>query len=137
MRVPRPVASVDHATVDPFAVADGVSDSGQSAMRALASAADVGGSRLASRAGSARDVAGTSGAGAVGDPERGRINLAGLASVSPLHRPTVTGAAAGGSRAGNHIGGAMLPPPATTVSLSDGTRISFGAVAEVAELADA
>jgi hypothetical protein len=31
----------------------------------------------------------------------------------------------------------MLPPPANTVSLSDGTRISFGAVAEVAELEDA
>jgi hypothetical protein len=49
--------------------------------------------------------------------------------------PTVTGA--GGGRAGNHVGGAMLPPARNTVALSDGTRISFGAVAEVPEFEDA
>jgi hypothetical protein len=137
MRVSRPVAPVDHAAADPFAAAAGVSDGGRSAMRALVSAADVGGSRLASGSGSPRVASGTRGAEAAADIRTARIELAGLASVSPLHRPTVTGAAAGASRAGNHVGGAMLPPPANTVSLSDGTRISFGAVAEVAELEDA
>jgi hypothetical protein len=137
MRVSRPVAPVDHAAADPFAAAAGVSDGGRSAMRALVSAADVGGPRLASGPGSPRVTAATSGVKAASGTRAGRIELAGLASVSPLHRPTVTGANAGASQAGNHVGGAMLPPPANTVSLSDGTRISFGAVAEVAELEDA
>jgi hypothetical protein len=137
MRVSRPVAPVDHAGAEPFAGAAGVSDGGRSAMRALVSAADVGGSRLASGSGSPRVAAGTKRAGAAGRARAGGIELGGLASVSPLQRPTVTGAASGASQAGNHVGGAMLPPPANTVSLSDGTRISFGAVAEVAELEDA
>jgi hypothetical protein len=67
----------------------------------------------------------------------GRIDLAGLTGVPPLYRPTVSGAAAAGGQAGNHVGGAMLPPAANMVALSDGTRISFGAVAEVPEFADA
>ena len=137
MRVSRPVAPVDHAAADPFAAAAGVSDGGRSAMRALVSAADVGGPRLASGPGSPRVTAAASGVKAASGTRAGRIELAGLASVSPLHRPTVTGANAGASQAGSHVGGAMLPPPANTVSLSDGTRISFGAVAEVAELEDA
>lgn len=56
--------------------------------------------------------------------------------MSAPHGPTVTGAA-GVGRTGSHVGGAMQPPVANTVALSDGTRISFGAVAEVPEFADA
>jgi hypothetical protein len=36
----------------------------------------------------------------------------------------------------SHVGGGMLPPPANTVALSDGTRISFRAVDELPELVD-
>jgi hypothetical protein len=64
-----------------------------------------------------------------------RIDLSGLTAVPPLHHPTVTGA--GASRPGDHVGGGMLPPPVNTVALSDGTRISFGTVGDVAVLEDA
>ena len=36
----------------------------------------------------------------------------------------------------SHVGGGMLPAPANTVALSDGTRISFRAVEELPELVD-
>ena len=101
---------------EPFAAAAAVSDGGRSAMRVLAAAAQV-------------PVFGRTPGPSSGPAVDGRIDLTGLATVPPLRGPTVTGAAAG--RAGDHVGGAMLPPPApNTVSLSDGTRISFRAVEE-------
>jgi hypothetical protein len=57
------------------------------------------------------------------------MDLSVLTAAPPLHQPSVTGAASG--RPGDHVGGAMLPPPVNMVALSDGTRISFGAVDEV------
>ncbi len=128
MRDFRPVAPPDLAAADPLAPADDRPDGGRSAMRMLSKAAHIGRSGVAS---------GSPAAPAARSAPDGRIDLAGLAGVPPVHRPTVTGAAAGGGRAGNHVGGAMLPTAANTVALSDGTRISFGAVAEVPEFADA
>ena len=64
-----------------------------------------------------------------------RVDPVAPTAPPPLERPTVSGAA--GGHAGDHVGGAMRPPTRDTVALSDGTRISFGAVAEVAELEDA
>jgi len=86
----------------------------------LAAATEVGGPRV---------VTGSGPAPAASRAPVGRIDLARLTAVPPLHRPTVTGGGAG--RAGNHVGGAMLPPVANTVALSDGTRITFGAVTEI------
>ena len=62
----------------------------------------------------------------------GRIDLARLTAVPPLHRAIVAGGSA--SPAGTHIGGAMRPSAAGTVALSDGTHISFGAVEEIPAL---
>jgi hypothetical protein len=123
MRDSRPVASAEF-TPDPSAPAASIPDGGLSAMRALAAAAHIAGPRVAS---------GSWPASAACPAPVGRIDLVGASAVPPLHRPTVTGAVAGVGRAGNHVGGAMSPPAANTVALSDGTRISFGAVAKVAE----
>jgi hypothetical protein len=124
MRDSRRVAPAVSAPVvpalEPFAAADAVSDGGRSAMRVLAAAAQV---PVFGR------TPGPNSGPAAGPAVDGRIDLTGLATVPPLRGPTVTGAAAG--RAADHVGGAMLPPPApNTVSLSDGTRISFRAVEE-------
>ena len=122
MRDSRPVPSARLAVSDAFAPAAAESYDGMNAMRMLASAANVGGS------GSRLDQ--------WQRRQRTQPQIAGLISSEinsgqPLHRTTVTGAA--GGRAGNHVGGAMLPPAANMVALSDGTRISFGAVAEAPE----
>jgi hypothetical protein len=107
----------------PAAVSDGCC----SVARALAALAEIPVSRVTSgsRPGSAASSAPV-----------GRVDLAGLTSVPPLHRPTVTGGSAvrGG---GNHVGGGMRPPPPHTVALSDGTRISFRAVEEIPMLESA
>lgn len=58
-----------------------------------------------------------------------RIDLTRLTAKAPLHRPSVTGGT--GPGASSHIPGAAHPPAASMVNLSDGTRISFGAVDEV------
>jgi hypothetical protein len=94
------------------------SDGGLSAMDALAKAAEISRPRVAPRSQPAPAAA-----------QVARIDLSRLTSAPPLHHPSVTGAAAG--RPGDHVGGAMQPPPVSTVALSDGTRISFGAVEEV------
>lgn len=121
MRESRPVAPVKSGG-DSFAPAASIPDGGLSAMRVLASAAHISGSRLAT---------GSRPAQVAGAAAGGRIDLTGLTTAPPLERATVTGA--GGRSAGNHVGGAMLPPARNTVALSDGTRISFGAVAEASE----
>jgi hypothetical protein len=125
MRDSRRVAPARPAAVS-SAPAEDVSDGGLSAMRMLASAAHISGSR----------AVGGSRPGAAASPA-GWGDRAGLAAMSSLHRPTVTGAAAGARHTSDHVGGAMAPPAANTVALSDGTRISFGAVAEAPEFADA
>jgi hypothetical protein len=117
MRDSRRVASARPAAVS-SGPADNASDGGQSAMQMLASAAHISGSRV---------VGGSRPSPAPGASGWG--DRAGLAAMSSLRGPTVTGAAAGGGRTGSHVGGGMAPPDANTVSLSDGTRISFGAVA--------
>ncbi len=122
MRDSRSVAPAT-STAEPFDSETIVSDGGLSAMRVLSSAARIDGSRVAS--GSKRPAAPAP--TALGRDDRSERG--GLTAGSPLNGPTVTGA--GGGRAGNHVGGAMLPPPANIVALSDGTRISFGAVAEL------
>jgi hypothetical protein len=119
MREFRPVAPAEAADADMRASGAGVPDDGLSAMDALAKAAEI------SRPGVAPRSRRASTAGQVN-----RIDLSGLNSAPPLHPSSLTGAAAGG-RPGDHVGGAMLPPPVNTVALSDGTRISFGAVQEV------
>ena len=58
-----------------------------------------------------------------------RIDLGRLTAKAPLHRPSVAGTAA--RTGGSHIAGAIHPPAAGTVDLSDGTRISFAALDEV------
>lgn len=123
MREFRPVATAEAATAEAAAAelraaGTNVPDGGPSAMDALVKAGEI----------SRRGVALRSRPGfAVGPVDR--IDLAGLTAAAPLHHPSVTGAAA--CRPGDHVGGAMLPPPVNTVALSDGTRISFGAVEEV------
>lgn len=121
MRDSRPVAPAKSA-VGSSAPVDGMPDGGLSAMRVLASAAHISGSRV---------VRGSRPGPAAAPALVGRIDRVGLSATPPAGGPTVTGAGTGGSRAGNHVGGAMLPPARNTVALSDGTRISFGAVAEV------
>ncbi len=130
MRDSRSVAPAEAAAA-PFAPAGSVPDGGLSAMHVLASAAHI------ARPGVASGSRWAPGAGLapVGPAPVGRIELSGPTAVPQVHGATVTGAA--GGRAGNHVGGAMLPPAANMVALSDGTRISFGAVAEVPEFADA
>jgi hypothetical protein len=122
MRDSRPVPSARLAASDAFAPATAESYDGMNAMRMLTSAANVGGSRVAS---------GPMAAPATDPAADSRVDSNDINSGQPLHRTTVTGAA--GGRAGNHVGGAMLPPAANMVALSDGTRISFGAVAEAPE----
>jgi hypothetical protein len=119
MRVSRPVAAAPSAaTVSPVsnAIPDGgISDGAMSAMHVLAAAARISEPRLVRRA---------------------QAKVApGLAADQASLGPTVSGAGAGESHAGDHVGGAMLPATRDTVALSDGTRISFGAVAEVPEFA--
>jgi len=119
MRKFLPVAPAEAAAAaDLRAAEENVPDGGISAMDALAKAAEI------SRSGVAPRSWPVSAAGQID-----RIDLSRLTAAPPLHRPSVTGAAAGSPR--NHVGGAMLPPPVNTVALSDGTHISFGAVEEV------
>jgi hypothetical protein len=120
MRDFRPVAPAEATAADLLASAASISDGGLSAMRALASAAHIARPGVAPRSTSAP---------ATSPARADRIDLSRLTAVQPLHRTTVTGAGAG--RPGNHVGGAMLPPPVNTVALSDGTRISFGVVGDV------
>lgn len=59
----------------------------------------------------------------------------GAAAKPPVPpRASIPGAAALPAR--SHVAGGMQPPPANTVALSDGTRISFRAVEELPELVD-
>lgn len=119
MRDFRPVVPPEFAP-DPFATAASVLNGGPRAARAPA---------RTDQFAAPRSTPASSPAPAAGSAPVGWIDRAGLTAVSPLHRSTVTGAGAG--RPGNHVGGAMLPPPApNTVALSDGTRISFRAVEE-------
>lgn len=123
MRVSRPLNKSEPAKKS-FAAADDAPDGGQSAMRLLAAAAYISGPRLA---GGAR-LRPAASSGGWTDPAR-------PAAASALQGPTVSGAGAGS--AGDHVGSAMLLPPPSTVALSDGTRISFRAVAESPEMEDA
>jgi hypothetical protein len=119
-RVAQAVSAQAVSAPEPFAAVDVVSEGSRSAMRVLAAAAQLP---------MHRDPSWPSPSPAAGPAPADRIDLTGLATVPPLRGPTVTGAASG--RARDHVGGAMLPPPApNTVSLSDGTRISFRAVEE-------
>jgi hypothetical protein len=129
MRRQDPVAPIAPSATEPMIPSASTPDGNLSAMRALASAAHIDGSRVVS--GSWRAPAAGSAAAARGDRSAATAG-------SPLDRPTVTGAGAGSAGdGGDHVGGGMLPPPRSSVALSDGTRISFRAVAEVAEFEDA
>jgi hypothetical protein len=110
MRVSRPVSAARSAAAA-SPVANSVSDGGLSAMRVLAAAAHISEPRL------------------VRGPRAGSGNRPAVEPAS--FGPTVSGAGAGERHAADHVGGAMLPATRDTVALSDGTRISFGAVAEV------
>jgi hypothetical protein len=118
MRDCRPVATGE-AAADAATSAAGDPDGGGSVMRALASAAHIARPRVAPKPRTARAI----------QPSVHRIDLSALTAVPPLHRATVTGA--GASHPGDHVGGSMLSSPVNTVALSDGTRISFGAVGDV------
>jgi hypothetical protein len=120
MRGFRPVAPAEAAAADPPAAVVNVPNDSASAMRELAAAAHIVRFGVAPR---------TRPASATVPAQVSRFNVSGLTAMPPLHRPTVTGA--GASHPGDHVGGAMLPPPVNTVALSDGTRISFSAVGEV------
>lgn len=67
--------------------------------------------------------------------DRSAAGLVKPARKQPIaQRPSLPAAPAHPGQA--RIGGGMSPAPATTVALSDGTRISFRAVEELPELVD-
>jgi hypothetical protein len=126
MRDFPPAAAAGNVDSSAHHAPDGKTD--DSAMSVLAKAAHIARSGVASAVRPLENA---------GSASRSRIDRPGRSAARQSFGPTITGAAGGARRTSDHVGGAMLPPPVNTVALSDGTRISFGAVAEADAYEDA